>query len=422
MMARVQEEDDRRAAGLGADFAKLWAGQTVSAFGTWVSRIALPLTALSLLGSDALEQGYLRVAEALPALALSLVAGVWVDRLRRRPVMIAADLGRAIVIATVPAAALAGRLTMAHLYAVTAIVSALSVFFDAAYPAYLPTLVGRGRVVEGNAKLAASAAVAETAGFPLGGALVQFLSAPAALLVDAASFVASALSILIVRTPEPPPLPSNRREGFRREVADGLRAVSHDPLLRALVATTTLLGLAGGAFGALYFVYTVGELGLPPTLVGAVIACGGVGSFLGGAFGARVVARLGLGRTLALALGAHALFLALTPLARGPLPLVAAALGAAQLAGDFCLTLFFVYETSLRQAVVSDALLGRVSAVSALLSGVAVPAGAVAGGLAGNAFGARAALWLACGGMALPFLRLLLSPVRSLDRMPQGSN
>lgn len=166
------------------DFTKLWAGQTVSIFGTMLTRIALPLTALLALDSSPLEQGFLQAVQAGPVLVAGLFAGVWVDRLRRRPVMIAADLARAALLFSIPAAAFAGALTMVQLYIVAAAAAAFTALFDAAYPAYLPTLVGRENIIEGNSKLTASASVAEMGGFAAAGALVQSLSGPLAMLVE----------------------------------------------------------------------------------------------------------------------------------------------------------------------------------------------------------------------------------------------
>jgi len=212
------------------------------------------------------------LAEAGPVLITGLFAGVWVDRLRRRPVMISADLARAALLVSIPIAALAGALTMAHLYAVAAAAAAFTAFFDAAYPAYLPTLVGRENIVEGNAKLTASSSVAEMGGFAAAGALVQLLSGPTAILVDSVSYIVSAFSLGRIRASEPKPQPKDVRESAMREALEGLGVVWRDPTLRALIACSTTIRLSGGAFGAMYMLFAVRDLGLSPTAAGVIAA------------------------------------------------------------------------------------------------------------------------------------------------------
>src|SRR5438093_5593531 len=190
------------------DFLKLWVGQTISLAGSMVGGFALPLVAVLTLEASPLQLGLLRVADILPAIVVGLFAGVWVDRLPRRPIMVAVDLGRALLLATIPAAALLGGLRIEQLYAVAVLVGMLTLLFDVARRSYLPTLVGRAALVEGNARISASGSVVEVAGFGVAGALVQLLTAPLAILVDAVSFVASAVSLLLIRRPEPPRAPS----------------------------------------------------------------------------------------------------------------------------------------------------------------------------------------------------------------------
>src|SRR5262249_23335746 len=192
------------------DFMRLWAGQTVSQLGSTVTREALPYTAILALGATPIQMGLLGAAGAAPLLLLGLLAGVWVDRLRRRPVMIAADLGRAVLLLSVPGAYLLGLLRIEQLYVVAALVGVLSVFFDVAYQAFLPSLVQREQIFEGNSKLGMSGSVAEIAGPPLGGTLVQLVGGPVTILLDALSFVFSARSLLRIRAPEPAPAAPER--------------------------------------------------------------------------------------------------------------------------------------------------------------------------------------------------------------------
>lgn len=393
------------------DFGKLWAGQTVSVFGTMLTRIALPLTALLALDSSALEQGLLQAVEAGPVLLVGLFAGVWVDRLRRRPVMIAADLARAALLVTVPVAALAGALTMAQLYAVAAVAAVFTALFDAAYPAYLPSLVGRDRLVEGNAKLSASASVAEMGGFAAAGLLVEFLSGPLAILVDAATYVVSALSLGWIRAKEPAPRAPEPHASVFGEAVEGLGAVWRDPALRALVACGTTIRLAGGVFAAMYVLFAVRDLGLSPAAAGAIAACGGLGSLAGAALAEPALERFGAKRTLAGGFVIGGAFQALVPLAHGG-PLEAGLyLLAAQVLGDSFMTIAFVNDVSLRQALVPDRLLGRVSATANVLGVLAVPLGALAGGVAGQFASPRAALAVAAAGFALSALWIIAAPI-----------
>ena len=395
------------------DFTKLWAGQTVSIFGTMLTRIALPLTALLTLNSSPLQQGFLQAVEGGPVLLAGLFAGVWVDRLRRRPVMIGADLARAALLFSIPVAAFAGALTMAQLYIVAAAAAVFTAFFDAAYPAYLPTLVGRERIVEGNAKLAASASVAEMGGFAAAGALVQFLSGPVAMLVDAVTFVISAFSLAWIRKKESEPQPKELRESATREAIQGLSVVWRDPTLRALVASSTTIRFAGGAFGAMYMLFAVRDLGLSPTAAGVIAGCGGLGSLAGSLLAEPALRRLGAKSTLIVGFAVGGAFQGLVPLAHGTAFRAGLFLLIAQIFGDALMTMAFVNDLSLRQLLVPDRLLGRVSATANVLGVVAMPVGALGGGIIGQLFSPRAALAAGALGLSLAAVWVAASPIRS---------
>jgi MFS family permease len=402
-----------------SDFKKLWAGQTVSIFGTMLTRIALPLTAILTLNSSPLEQGFLQAAEAGPVLITGLFAGVWVDRLRRRPVMISADLARAALLVSIPIAALAGALTMAHLYAVAAAAAAFTAFFDAAYPAYLPTLVGRENIVEGNAKLTASSSVAEMGGFAAAGALVQLLSGPTAILVDSVSYIVSAFSLGRIRASEPKPQPKDVRESATREALEGLGVVWRDPTLRALIACSTTIRLSGGAFGAMYMLFAVRDLGLSPTAAGVIAGCGGLGSLAGSVLAAPALRRLGAKATLIVGFALGGAFQGLVPLAHGSVVQAGLFLLTAQIIGDALMTMAFVNDVSLRQLLVPDRLLGRVSATVNVLGVAAMPIGALAGGVVGQFASPRAALAAGAIGFSLAAFWVVVAPIRSPDTVQQ---
>lgn len=394
------------------DFAKFWAGQTVSVFGSMLTRIALPLTALLTLHSTPLEQGLLQAVEAGPVLVAGLFAGVWVDRLRRRHVMMAADIARAAILISIPIAAFAGHLTMTQLYVVAATVALFTTFFDAAYPAYLPALVGRDRLVEGNSKLTASASVAEIGGFGSAGVLVQTLGGPFAVLLDAMTFVASAISLAWIRAPEPEPKSVRARSGITIEVREGLAAIWRDPALRALIACATTFSLAGGVFAAMYLIFAVRDLGLSPAAAGAIAACGGGGSFIGSILAEPALRRLGPKPALVIGFALGGAFQLLVPLAHGTALAVATYLITAQVIGDGLMTIAFVNDVSLRQTLVPDALLGRVSATANVLRVGALPIGALIGGIVGQYASPRAALVAAALTFSLASLWIALTPIR----------
>jgi predicted MFS family arabinose efflux permease len=400
------------------DFMKLWTGQTVSEFGSIVTRDALPLVALLVLGATPAQMGLVAATGALPALVFGLAAGLWVDRVRRRPIMIAADLGRALLLLTIPAAALAGRLAMPQIYVVGLLVGALTIFFDVAYESYLPALVERENVVEGNAKLALSSSAAEIGGSGLAGVLVQAFTAPFAVLLDALSYLVSVASIAWIRKPEQPPRPPRSRTRLLEEVRDGLGFVVRQPVLRAFAGVSATRAFFGGFYAALYGLYVIRVLGLGPAGLGIVIATGGVGSLAGAALAQRTGRRFSLGTVLIGSLAAGTLASIFTPLARGSVAVAAASLIAGQLLGDLSRTIYEIYQVSVRQAVTPDRLLGRANASMQMLVAAFGPLGALAGGWLGGIAGPRNTLWLAVAGLFLCLPWLIFSPVRRLREMP----
>ena len=395
-----------------ADFMRLWAGQTVSELGSVVTRTAVPLVALLALGAGPYEMAYLVVAASLAVLLVGFAAGAWVDRLRRRPVLIWADVIRAFVLFSVPVAYLAGVLRMELLYVVVFLEGSLGAFFSAAYPAYVPSLVGVDRVVEANSKLATSSSLAEIGGPGLGGGLVQLLGAPFALLVDAISFVVSAISLLLIRSPEPARPVRTTATPMRIEILEGLQLIRRNAVLVPLVARSVIAHVAGSFYGVLYAIFLVEELHLEPVLFGIVVSAGGVGSLVGSFFAARVIRRLGIGPALIwAAIGASALGV-LTPLAGGPIFVAMVMVLLPQLIGDGLQTIEGVAELSLIQGVTPDAILGRVNAALEVFShGIAFPLGALLAAVLSEAIGVRAGIAIGWAGMALSIVLLVLSPL-----------
>lgn len=406
---------DKRFGGLWRhpDFLKLWAAQTVSLGGSLVSRVALPLVAILTLNASPGEVALLRVADLLPGILLGLFAGVWVDRLRRRPLMIWSDVGRALLLVSIPVAALFGLLGMEQLWVVVFAAGLLTALFEVAYQAYLPTLVSREELVEGNSKLEASGAAVEVASFGLGGWLVQVLTAPIAILVDAVSFVVSAVYLALIRSPEAPVRASDDGQTTWLAIREGLRLVIHDPVLRALGAAQANFSFCTHIWASMLLVFLARDLEMEPTVFGILFAVGGVCSLLGATQAERAERRLGLGLTLIVTLLLSAIGLLAVPLAAGPFLLVVLLVGAQQLS-DAPATVYQIHERSLIQSSVPDQALGRVTASLRVVGWTAMLAGTIVGGLLGEALGPRATMLIGALGALPAALWLVWSPVRRL--------
>lgn len=387
--------------------------------GSTITRDAMPLLAVLVLKASPIEMGVLAALQGLPVLAFGIAAGVWVDRLRRRPVMLAADLGRAALLLLVPLSAVLGVLRIELLYGLVILIGLLGVFFNSAYRSYLPALVERSRLVEGNSKLAMGSSLAEIGGSGLAGVLVQTIGAPFAMLLDAISFLVSAGSLALIRRSEPPPAPSGDAPSFGREAIAGLRAVAGQPILRALVGAAATQSFLGNFFAPLYGLFAIRELGLTPAALGFTIAMGGVSSLAGAFLAGPVLRRFGLGRTLIGTLGLTTLTAMLIPLA-GSIPGSGLLLlSTAQLLGDALGMIYAIHTVSLRQAITPDALLGRVNASLQLVDEGVAPLGALAGGALAALFGVQTALFIAALHGILACVWIAASPVSRMQTIPE---
>lgn len=401
-----------------ADFVRLWTGQTISEFGSVVTRTAVPLVALLVLGAGPREMAVLVVAASTAVLLVGLVAGAWVDRLPRRPVLIWTDIIRAALLFSIPLAYAFDLLRMEQLYVVAFIEAALGTLFDSAYRAYLPSLVGRERLVEGNSKLAMSSSIAEVGAPGLAGALVQIVSAPFAILIDAVSFVVSAISLTLIRAREIAQ-PRHVRVAMMREIAEGLSVVRRHALLFPLAASSVTSHFFGSFYGVLYSLFLLNDLGLSPFLLGAVISAGGVGSLVGSVFAGRAIRRIGIGRTIVVMFIASSTIGILTPLAAGPLFIATLMVFLPQLIGDGLATIEGIASVTLRQAVVPDRLLGRVNATVDVLNHGVAPLGALVAAAVAESFGVRTGIAIAWIGMSCGVLFLLFSPLPRLTSLPR---
>jgi predicted MFS family arabinose efflux permease len=397
------------------DFLRLWLGQTISEFGSTVTREALPLTALLLLNASPFQLGALAAIGSAPVLLVGLFAGAWLDRVRRRPVMIAADLSRAVLLLAIPIAAILGQLRLEHLFVVAPAVGILTVFFAVAHQSYVPTLVSRPYLMEANSKLGVSSSLAEVTAPGTAGVLVQILSAPLTLLIDAASFVASGILILTIRQSEATPTPSPGPTSPWREIGEGIRFVLDNRILRAFAARSVTASFFGNFFAALYAIYCIRTLGLTPALLGLTVAAGGAGGLIGAVIAERLVGRLGIGRTIVAALIVGDAIGWLIPLAGGPIYLATALMILAQLAGDGISSIFEIASLSVRQTITPDHFLGRVNSAMYVLGSGIGPFGALVGGALGSAIGIREAVVVAVLGGGLGGLWVIFSPVRTLS-------
>ncbi|MFF0476878.1 MFS transporter [Streptomyces sp. NPDC004284] len=392
------------------DFRRLWIGDTVSQAGTAVTALALPLVAIGPLGASPFEAGLLVTCEFLGFLLLGLPAGAWVDRMRRRRVMIVGDLVRAALLASLPLAAWLGVLTLPQLYAVAFGLSVCTAFFDIAYQSHLPQLVDEEQLVGANVALEASRAVTAAGGPGAGGALVAVVTAPVALAADAVSFLVSALLLSRIRRPDPRPerVPGAR---LRDEIAEGLRFVVRDRMLLALTLTATISNACGTIGASMLLVLLAGDLGMSPFLCGLVFTAEALGGFLGSLLVTRVAARLGEGRAMAasVVVGGTLWLLALPFFQADGRYAVACLL---QGLGWTAFMTFRITAVSLRQRLTPAPLLGRVNATFRFLAWGSMPFGALAGGLVGQYAGVRAALWTGAVGELLAVAPLLLVLMR----------
>ncbi len=399
------------------DFLRLWGGQTISEFGSLVGGAALQFTAILVLDAGPLKVAVLAASTLVPGLLFGLVAGVWVDRLRRRPIMIAADIGRALALVSIPLAWAFDGLRIEHLYVVAFFTGTFTFVFDVAYRSYLPTLVQRDDLIEANSKLTASSAATEVGGFGVAGWLVQLITGPLTILVDAVSFLGSALFLRSIKTPEASP-PIAERQSVLREALDGLRVVARSPLLRATAISSVTLDFSMRIFGTVVLLYLIRDLGFEPGVLGMIFAVGGVSSLFGSIVAARTGRALGLGRVMVAGLVVFGISQLLIPAAQGPMAVVAIFLIVQQM-GDGFYVVREISEMSLRQAITPETFLGRMNA-SFQFGGIAAAlVGTLVGGVLGELIGLRWTLVAGAGGTFVAAFWLLVSQVRSVVELPE---
>ena len=397
---------------------RLWSGRAGSQIGSHISLIAIPLYAVLALDASPLQMGILGAAAGLPRLLVGFLAGAWVDRHRRRPIMVATNIAQALAVAAIPLAALLGTMSFALLVAVEVVVGLLQVFFQSAWVPYLPGLVGRRLLPEANSKILASNSVAQVAGPSLAGALVGAVGGPTTIAINALTYLWSGLRISRIGYREPEPGPRDAHGSILRDIRQGLGVVVRSPVLRALTGSHATIVFAGWAFLAVYPLYMLNELDLSARGVGLIYAAGGVGALIGSVVTTATIRALGTGPTIvwsAVLFGAFGLTIPLAVLAPDyALPLVLFA----EFAQWLALVVFEITEGSLRQAVTPDRLLGRVAATDMVLVSGLQPIGAFAGGALAEVIGVQPTLLVAVAGMFCTGAWVWWSPVRDVAEMP----
>ena len=402
---------------LGRDFHLLWGGETVSQVGSQVSQLALPLVAVTTLHASVFQVGLLEASSTLAFLLVGLPAGAWVDRLRRRPVLIAADIGRMLAFGSIPATAAVGLLSIVQLYAVALVGGVLTVFFDVAYQSYLPALVGRERLVASNARLQTSESLAQVAGPSIAGWLVQAIGGPYAVALDAGSFAVSAGAVGAIGLPEPAPSRAGRGRGaLRREIGEGLRFVVRHPILRAIAGTTSTANLFGNVAMAVAVVFLVRTVHLHSGEIGLLFAAGSVGGVLGALSASGLAHRFGGARVTIAAILVSSVGGLLLPLTHGGPG--ATVFAAGMFLTSFGAVVYNVNQVSFRQRLCPPELLGRMNATMRFVVWGTIPIGGVVGGALGAAIGTRSTLWVGAGGACLAVLWLLASPLGAMRDYP----
>ncbi|HEY0602652.1 MAG TPA: MFS transporter [Herpetosiphonaceae bacterium] len=400
------------------DFLKLWAGETVSLVGSQITTFALPLVAVLVLDATPVQVGILNAAGFAPFLLLTLPAGVWLDRRRRRPTMILTNVGRALLLGLVPLLAALGQLRIEYLYVIVFLSGMLTVFFQLAYQAYLPAVVEREHIIDGNSKLAASASISEIGGPGIGSLLVALFTAPFALVADACSFAVSALLLALIRKPEAAPEVPVQRQTFRRDVAEGFRLTFTNPFLRVFAAEAATYNLFWRVIETVFVLYIVRELRLPQEVYGLILTAGSIGALLGALLTERIARRLGIGMTIFAGALLSDVAPLLLPLATGPTPVLIALLTLSFFLRGFGTTGCNVQIISIRQLVTPDRLRGRMNASYRLLVTGTIPIGALLGGFLGEWIGLQLTLLVGALGLLSTWLWLWFSPVIRLRALP----
>lgn len=398
------------------DFLRLWSAGTISELGSEVTQLALPLTAILILQATPLQIGVLGAARALPFLVVGLAAGVLVDRSRPIPLLVGTDLGRAVLLGSIPIAYALGQLHMPQLYVVAFVAGGLTVLFGVAEAATIYAIASRQDLIDANSKMAVSSSLASVAGPGLGGVLIGALSAPVAILIDALSFLLSAVVLGGIRTSASLPKPETPRSGVLADVKEGLSFILQHGLLRALATTLALMNLFISVFFTAYLLYAVRVLHLTPFVIGVILAISGLAGLAGAAAAPRLGTRLGVGTVIVAGAGVSSLGLLLIPIAPMQSPIPWLVVGAS--VQIFGLLAFNSTQLGLRQSLTPSRLQGRMTASMRFLIQALTPVAAIVGGVLGSIIGLHATLWIGAIGSVSAVVPLLIANFLAMRTIP----
>jgi MFS family permease len=403
-----------------SNFLKLWIGQTISSFGSTITGLALPLTAIVILQATPDQMGILRAMLSLPAL-LSLFFGVWIDRMRRRPLLILADMGRMLLLGLIPLLAWLSLLRIEYLYLIGLLVGILTLLFDLSLTSFLPSLIVREQLVDGNSKTQQSDALISIIGPSVAGALIGLFTAPMVIVIDAISYLASVISLLLIHTPEEELKKRPTRRSIWLEIGEGIQALWATPILRDMAILSGVGALALSIQQTVFILFVVRELNLSAFQLGLVFSTSSIAGLLGTLLVSRSVQRVGPGPTILLGQSLTALGAMLIALTGGPLLLLLALLIGGQALFSLGAPFYSIPQLSLRQAMTPAHLLGRVNASRRFLVFGIIPLGALIGGLLGDRLGLRATLLISGVGMLLALCWVFFSSIRHAREFPGAS-
>jgi len=411
-------------------FLRLWTAESISHLGSSFSALAMPIVAIQLLHAGPMEIAIINLADTLPFLVIGLLVGALIDRLPRRGVLIVADLGRAVLLLTIPIGYALGLLSVPQLVIVGLLLGTLTVFFDVAYQAYLPSLIPKGDLVEGNSKLEISRSAAGLFGPSLAGALIAIVKAPMAVIIDALSFALSALFLFTIKPTHEfvaeqnnasAPAAQRPRNSLRSEIVAGLRYVFSHPALRTIGGATATSNLFSGIAGTVELLFAYNVLGLSVALIGFAATLGSAGGLISAVFADKISKRLGVGRTIVLTIPLGGPMIAVLAFCQpGNDLLNALVIGAGFFAGAASGTLYNINQVSLRQALTPPEMSGRMNATMRWFVWGTIPIGALLGGALGTSLGLRETLLIAGIGGSFAFVPLLFGPVWRIKEMPTG--